>query len=42
MNCNIKYKQVCRLVLNGGDDLNKKLIVLNIVITKIMLSIQKE
>ena len=23
MNRNIKYKQVCRLVLNGGDDLNK-------------------
>jgi len=23
MNRNIKYKQVCRLVLNGGDDLNR-------------------
>ncbi len=23
MNRNTKYKQVCRLVLNGGDDLNK-------------------
>jgi hypothetical protein len=25
MNRNIKYKTVCRLVLNGGDDLNKNL-----------------
>jgi hypothetical protein len=42
MNRNIKYKQVCRLVVNGGDDLNKMLIVPNIVRTIIISSIQKE
>ena len=25
MNRNIKYKTVCRIVLNGGDDLNKNI-----------------
>ena len=42
MNRNIKYKQVCRLVLNGGDDLKKILMVPNIAITIIILSIQKD